>query len=166
MRRTVTLLGLLAIGVLLLMNPVTGILSREDADPVAISTTSLPATTTTLPVTETTGTTGSQGATTLPPAVTTTAAPTIVTVTGPAAGSEFGDFVVEIDVSDGVLVAVRLVVQPDDRKSIRINDSAFPRYAAQAIERQSADVDVVSGATVTWEALQVTLGGALADAGL
>lgn len=162
MRRTITLLGLLAIGVLLLVNPVTGILGREDTDPVAVSTTTLPPSTTSLPVTEGTATTT--------PALTTTAPPTTVPATttfvGPAAGSEFGDFVVEIDVTDGRLVEVRLVVQPDDRKSIRINDSAFPRYAAQAIERQSADVDVVSGATVTWEALQVTLVGALADAGL
>jgi uncharacterized protein with FMN-binding domain len=56
--------------------------------------------------------------------------------------------------------------QPDDRKSRRINQEALPVYEAAALDTQSADIDVLSGATVTWQGYTTSLQAALHEAGI
>jgi uncharacterized protein with FMN-binding domain len=90
----------------------------------------------------------------------------LVTVTGPAVETEWGFFQVEIVVEDGVLVSVAAVQEPGDRRSRRINAQALPVYEELAIEAQSADIDVISGATVTWQGYTRSLQAALDEAGL
>lgn len=160
-------------GVALLLNPKTGIVpaspavtSGSDAaaatpSSVGEATTSTVATTTSTraPTTSTETPTTSEGSTTA-------AAPGAVTVTGPAVESRFGLFQVQVVVEGGVLVDVVTVQEPGDRKSQRINDQALPYYEEQAIETQSADLDVLTGATVTWQAYTASLEAALEEAGL
>lgn len=164
MRRTLLLLGLLGLGIFLLVNPVTGIFSTPPQDPTttAVAASTLPTTTTQAPPDGT-------DATTTPPPPTTTAttvAPVELVVDGPRVWSEWGYFQVEIVVVGGVMTDVELISQPSDRKSVRINDSAVPRYVEQALELQSADLDLVSGATFTWRYFRESLAGAMEAAGL
>ena len=162
MRRTLILLGFLALGIFLLVNPVTGIMAPSADDPTttAAAATALPATTTTAPPDGVVSTTIASTTTT-----TTTVAVEAV-FDGPKVWSEWGYFQVQITVVDGVMTTAELIQQPDDRKSVRINDSAVPRYTAQALELQSADLDLISGATFTWRYFRESLAGALEAAGI
>lgn len=160
MRRTLLLLALLALGVFLLFNPVTGVLAppADDGDDQGA---------TTLPTTTTTGAPPASTGTTLPvPDTTSTSVAAEMVIAGPRVWSEWGYFQVEITVQDGVMTAVELVSQPSDRKSVRINDAAVPDYVAQALELQSADLDLISGATFTWRYFRESLSGAMEEAGL
>lgn len=68
---------------------------------------------------------------------------------GTAEYTEWGDVQVEVTLSAGEIVDVVAVQIPSGRKSTFINDQAEPLLAAQAIEIQAADLDIVSGATYT-----------------
>ena len=52
-------------------------------------------------------------------------------------------------ITDGRIVDVAAVDYPQGRRSSDINSRALPLLEADAIELQSADVDIVSGATYT-----------------
>ncbi len=162
MRRTLILLGLLALGVFLLVNPVTGLLAPPSEDPTTtvVAATTLPTTTTEAPPN------GTETTTTLATTTTTTTIAVETVIAGPQVWSEWGYFQVEITVADGVMTDVALIKQPSDRKSVRINDSAVPRYVAQALELQSTDLDMISGATFTWRYFRESLAGAMEEAGL
>lgn len=170
MRRTLGLGALLVLGIVLLLNPPTGVFGTTSVEPmVSATTTTAPSTTGEPPLydgepdplqgvpSETT----IASATTEPP--TTTSEPPVVdtVVTGPAVGTRFGDFQVEIVVEGGVLIDIATLQEPADRRSMRINQTALPRYEEAAIESQSADIDVISGATVTWQAYTESLQAAL-----
>ncbi|OFW64203.1 MAG: hypothetical protein A2135_10385 [Actinobacteria bacterium RBG_16_67_15] len=159
MRRTLILLGFLALGIFLLANPITGVFAPDAEEP---ATTVAAATT---QPTSTTGAPPAAGETTTTAGATTTTATSEV-FTGPPVSSEGGYFQVEITVVDGVMTSVDLIDQPDDSKSQRINDSAVPRYEAQALELQSTDLDRISGATFTWRYFRESLEGAMEAAGL
>ncbi len=93
--------------------------------------------------------------------------PASVDVLGPVVSTRWGPVQVRVVVQGGVLVDVVTVRVPDgDRKSVQINERATPVYRAQALERQSAGIDILSGATITWEGYTVSLQIALAEAGL
>lgn len=179
MKRTLSLLGLFFIGIGLLFNPITGVVGTSESEPLAISSSAPvvttgepppePETTTTATAgPETTTTTEPQATSTEPPTstTTTTSSGTSVTATGPAVETEWGFFQVEIVVEDGVLVSVAAVQEPGDRRSRRINAQALPVYEELAIEAQSADIDVISGATVTWQGYTGSLQAALDEVGL
>jgi uncharacterized protein with FMN-binding domain len=174
MKRTLSLLGGLVAGVALLLNPKTGIVPASQA---ATTGSDAPAAATSSSVAEATTSTVASTTSTLAPATsvetssttegsTTAAAPGAVTVTGPAVESRFGPFQVQVVVEGGVLVDVVTLQEPADRKSQSINDQALPYYEEQAIETQSADLDVLTGATVTWRAYTASLEAALEEAGL
>ena len=179
MKRTLSLLGLFFIGIGLLFNPVTGVVGTSEPVSLAVPSTA-PVVTTGEPPPEpesaTTATSGPPTTTTTeptetstqPPTTTTTTGPrsTSVTVTGPAVETEWGFFQVEIVVEDGVLVSVAAVQEPGDRRSRRINAQALPIYEELAVEAQSADIDVISGATVTWLGYTSSLQAALDEAGI
>lgn len=179
MKRTLSLIGLFFIGLGLLFNPVTGVVGISEPESLAVPSTA-PIVTTGEPPPEpepaTTATIGSATTTTTEPPATNTQPPTTttvtvprspsVTVTGPAVETEWGFFQVEIAVEDGVLVSVAAVQEPGDQRSRRINAQALPIYEELAVEAQSADIDVISGATVTWLGYTSSLQAALDDAGI
>ena len=178
MKRVLALVGLIMIGALLLADPNTGVVADTEA---AVSTSILQATPTTAPPDPgaddpdaSTSTSGVTSTTTPPDTQATSTAPETSNATaaadgmytGQAVDSEFGDFQVEITVVDGVMTSITTLAEPGDRKSERINASAIPYYTEQALDLQSADLDAMSGATVTWESWGASLESALEQAGL
>ncbi|MEK7604295.1 MAG: FMN-binding protein [Patescibacteria group bacterium] len=84
------------------------------------------------------------------------------TYTGNSVDSIFGQVQVQAVVKGGALVNVIGLVYPNDREtSTRISNESLSVMTKEAIEIQSADVDLVSGATQTWEAYVVSLDSAL-----
>ena len=72
------------------------------------------------------------------------------TFTGDAVSTRFGDVQVEITVEDGVIMASKVVEVPwDDHKDQEINSRAVPILNEETVAAQSADIDMVSGATYT-----------------
>ena len=96
------------------------------------------------------GSTGSSG---------TTAATTFA---GDAVDTRFGPVQVQITVANGTITAVDVLQVPmEDRHDQMINSRAVPVYNEEAVQAQSADIDVVSGATVTWEGYTQSLQSAI-----
>jgi uncharacterized protein with FMN-binding domain len=112
-------------------------------------------------------TTTSAGATTSGGATTTTAPPGgEVRVTGPVVNTEYGPVQVEVVISGGRLQnVIALQLPTDDPHSDRINARAEPILREAALSAQSANIDVVSGATVTWSGYTRSLQAALDSAG-
>ncbi len=86
------------------------------------------------------------------------------TYLGAAVSEPWGTFQVQATVSGGQLVDVTIVSAPTDGHSSRINSSAVPVLTSEALAVQSADVDVISGATWTSESYAASLQAALDDA--
>lgn len=77
----------------------------------------------------------------------------------------WGNVQVEVVIQNGRMASVRFLQYPHDRnRSIDINSNADPQLCNEAIQAQSANVDVVSGATDTSEAFIQSLTDALAQA--
>ena len=90
----------------------------------------------------------------------TTAAAT--TFAGDAVDTRFGPVQVQITVEDATITAVDVLQVPmEDRHDQMINSRAVPVYNEEAVQAQSADIDVVSGATVTWEGYTQSLQSAI-----
>lgn len=85
---------------------------------------------------------------------------------GTAEYTEWGNVQVEVTIGDGVIVDVAAVEYPTGRRSSEINDQAVPILEAQAIALQSADLDIVSGATYTSRAYADSLQAALDQAAI
>jgi uncharacterized protein with FMN-binding domain len=146
---------------LLLFNPNTGLVAAvTDNVALAQSTTTAPPTTTGQPLHTTISTT------TAPPTSVAVAAPTTSSVLGASVPTEFGPIQVEIVIEDGQMVEVVTVAEPEDRKSQRINDQVMPLYEEAVISTQSADIDAISGATVTWGAYTASVQSAMDEAGI
>ena len=87
------------------------------------------------------------------------------TFDGPAIDAFYGVVQIEANVQNGKLVAIKVLQYPSDRRtSIAINRQALPILKREAIAAQSANVDIVSGATLTSEAFIESLGAALRQA--
>lgn len=85
--------------------------------------------------------------------------------TGPATDAYYGLVQVRATVSGGKLADVTFLQYPNDRSTSReINAQATPWLAQEAIQVQSANVDIISGATATSEAFIESLGTALSQA--
>jgi uncharacterized protein with FMN-binding domain len=117
-----------------------------------------------------TSTAGSLAATTetaavAPPTAGTTG--TAGTVTGSVAQTRWGPVQVQITVQDGRITAVTVPQYPDGNGRDReINDVALPELVQETLSAQSADIDMVSGATVTSEGYLESLQSALDQVGL
>jgi uncharacterized protein with FMN-binding domain len=85
---------------------------------------------------------------------------------GTAEGTEWGDVQVQVTISSGGIVDVEAVQYPTGRKSSSINNQAIPMLEAEAVASQSADLDVVSGATYTSRTYADSLQAALDQAAL
>ena len=84
---------------------------------------------------------------------------------GDSVDAYFGNVQVEAIVSGGKLADVKILTYPNDRStSLHINNSALPKLVQEAIASQSAQVDIVSGATQTSQGFQASLASALAKA--
>ncbi len=89
------------------------------------------------------------------------------TVTGSVASTRWGPVQVSITVTDGKITAVDVPQYPTGNgKDRQINASALPILTKETISAQSADIDMVSGATVTSEGYVQSLQSALDQAGL
>jgi uncharacterized protein with FMN-binding domain len=87
------------------------------------------------------------------------------TYTGPTVDVNYGLVEVQATIRNGKIAQVQFLQYPSDRRtSQQINAIAMPYLQQEAIQVQSANVDIVSGATLTSEGFQMSLQSALANA--
>lgn len=87
------------------------------------------------------------------------------TYTGKSVDAFYGFIQVQIIIQNGNLADVQFLQYPNDREtSITINQQAMPLLKQEAIQAQSAQVDIVSGATDSSQAFQQSLQSALQKA--
>ncbi len=87
------------------------------------------------------------------------------TYIGGAADAYYGTVQVQADIQNGRLASVEFLQHPSDRRTSQfINGQAMPILTNEAVQSQSANVDIVSGATDTSMAFQQSLADALAKA--
>ncbi|HLI09197.1 MAG TPA: FMN-binding protein [Ktedonobacteraceae bacterium] len=87
------------------------------------------------------------------------------TYTGNVADAQWGVVQVQVVIQDGRMTHVQFLQYPNDRgRSVEINSYADPILVNEAIQAQSANVDIVSGATDSSEAFIQSLSNALAQA--
>lgn len=103
--------------------------------------------------------------TSVPTAVAPTNAPAVAssqykdgTYTGPETDAYYGNVQVQVTIQGGKIAKVNFLDYPQDRRtSARINAIATPYLVTEAIQAQSASVDIISGATLTSEAFVKSL---------
>jgi uncharacterized protein with FMN-binding domain len=84
------------------------------------------------------------------------------TATGAVISTRFGDVQVEVTISGGAIANVTALQLPDrDRRSQSIASAAAPILRDEALTAQSANIDLLSGATYTSEAYAESLQSAL-----
>lgn len=87
------------------------------------------------------------------------------TYTGSVADAYYGNIQVQAIISGGKLSDVVFLQYPNDRnRSIAINTQAMPYLKSEAIQAQSANVNIISGASDSSSAFVQSLGDALAQA--
>ncbi len=85
--------------------------------------------------------------------------------TGSVADAQWGNIQVQATIQGGKITTVQFLQYPNDRNhSIDINNYADPQLASEAIQAQSANVNVISGATDTSNAFIQSLTDALSQA--
>ncbi len=105
--------------------------------------------------------TGGSAATTATPAAGSS------TVTGAVAQTRWGPVEVRLTLSGGKITAVDVVQYPNGNgRDQEINADALPILVQETISAQSANIDMVSGATVTSDGYVQSLQSALDQAGL
>ena len=84
---------------------------------------------------------------------------------GDATDAFFGIVQVKAVVQDGKLTDIQLLQFPNDHETtIQISNRAFPLLTQEAIAVQSAEVDIISGATESSVGFKQSLASALAQA--
>lgn len=87
------------------------------------------------------------------------------TVTGPSVNTRWGPVQVQLTMSGDTITAVDVVQYPDgNRRDQEINARALPILVRETLDAQSADIDMVSGATVTSDGYVSSLQAALDEA--
>ncbi len=87
------------------------------------------------------------------------------TYTGPSVNAMWGLVRVQAVIQNGQLKNVQVLEYPSDRRtSQRINQQALPWLQSEVIQAQNANVDIISGATLTSQAYMRSLQAALASA--
>jgi uncharacterized protein with FMN-binding domain len=87
------------------------------------------------------------------------------TYIGPVVDVNWGNVQVQATVQNGKIGNVQFVQYPSDRRtSQRINAYADPVLQQEAVQAQSAKVDIVTGATLTSQGFQQSLQAALTQA--
>ena len=89
------------------------------------------------------------------------------TYTGDAVTTRFGDVQVRITVEDGKITDSQVTQVPwNDHKDQEINSYAVPILNQEAVDQQSAGIDMVSGATFTSQGYIGSLQSAIDEANL
>jgi uncharacterized protein with FMN-binding domain len=84
------------------------------------------------------------------------------TVAGPVVSTRFGDVQVQVTIAGGVITdVVALELPSGDHRSADISAAAEPLLREAALTAQSADIDLLSGATYTSRAYAASLQAAL-----
>lgn len=87
------------------------------------------------------------------------------TFTGSDAPNFFGDVVVRVVISNGHITDVQAVKLPTDRAySAYVSQIAGPLLRTEALQAQSATIDIISGATYTSQSYAQSLESALQQA--
>ena len=87
------------------------------------------------------------------------------TYTGSVADAFYGNIQVQAIIQGGAISDVQFLQYPNDREtSVSINSQAMPILKSEAIQAQSANVDIVSGATDSSQAFRESLSAALQQA--
>ena len=85
--------------------------------------------------------------------------------TGSVEDAFYGNIQVQAKISNGRIADVVFLQFPNDNRTSRfINSQADPMLTQEAIQVQSASVDIVSGASASSQAFQASLANALAQA--
>jgi uncharacterized protein with FMN-binding domain len=91
----------------------------------------------------------------------------ITSYTGSVAQTRWGPVQVKITVQDGKITKVSVLQQPNGNpKDQEINDYALPILVNETVDAQSANINMVSGATVTSDGYVRSLQAALDEAGI
>ena len=105
-----------------------------------------------------------------PPNATATPAPTTATgpatATGTVISTPYGQVQVQITVDNGKITDVQAVKLPTHGDSGQISDYVKPILASEALQAQSARIDIVSGATYTSTGYAKSLQSALDQIGI
>ena len=88
------------------------------------------------------------------------------TIQGPAVDMRWGPVQVTIVVKGKVLTDVQATAPTERSRSAFINNQAIPILRQEALQAKSANIDLLSGATLTSEAFAQSLQAALLQAGL
>jgi uncharacterized protein with FMN-binding domain len=84
------------------------------------------------------------------------------TYQGQTIDAYYGLVQVQVSVQGGAIKGVQFLQYPNDRRtSQQINAIAMPYLQQEALQAQSANVDIISGATLTSEGFQMSLQSAL-----
>jgi uncharacterized protein with FMN-binding domain len=83
------------------------------------------------------------------------------TATGPLIQTRYGDIEVQVTVSSGRITNVTAVELPTGGRSGRISQAVGPILQQEVLQAQSANIDLISGATYTSEAYAESVQGAL-----
>jgi len=87
------------------------------------------------------------------------------TYTGPTVDAYYGLVKVQATVQNGKITDVQFLQYPSDRRtSVEINTQAMPWLQQEALQVQSAHVNIISGATFTSEGFAMSLDAALKTA--
>ena len=135
-------------GNLAIVEPSAGVVSGGTTTPETGTAAATPAPAATGSTDETSGTSGS------------------TTVDGPVVSTRFGPVQVEVVISNGQVADVVALQLPSGRRSGQISDYSEPILREEALQAQSANIDVVSGATYTSDAYAESLQAALDQAGI
>jgi len=85
--------------------------------------------------------------------------------TGSVQDAFYGNIQVQATIANGKISNVTFLQFPNDnRTSQYVNSQADPMLAQEAIQKQSAQVDIVSGASASSQAFQASLADALSQA--
>ena len=85
--------------------------------------------------------------------------------TGSVQDAFYGNIQVQATISNGKISNITFLQFPNDnRTSQYVNSQADPMLAQEAIQTQSAQVDIVSGASASSQAFQASLADALSQA--
>jgi hypothetical protein len=115
----------------------------------------------------TTGGSTTPGSASSTPSTPSSVPPASRTIVGPVVSNQYGDVQVEVVVSGRQLLDVKPLQLPfDRRRSQEISDIAAPDLRQEALQAQSASINVVSGATYTSDSYAQSLQAALDQAGL
>ena len=87
------------------------------------------------------------------------------TYKGPTVNVYYGVVSVQATIQHGSIVNVQFIQYPNDRRtSVRINSIAMPYLQQEAIQAQTANINLISGATLTSEGFVMSLDAALKSA--